>query len=243
MRVKLLVALLIISTSSNAVEMIPADDRVKAGEERVRYTSNLASPKFQDEASPVAAGQATPAPKKDTAKVEDKTKGVNIFVSQSLAKIMPSGWLVKLPVKERIQRVTWGARKGEAWTDTLSFIGKQAGIDFIVDAERRIVTSKNFVPSSSEPAKASLYGNSRTWTISAGDEISSTIKKWGKQDGWQTSWDVGEHFVVATDASFKGSLKEALNAVLKSIAHSNDLSLMADFYESNKVLRVYKEVK
>lgn len=76
---------------------------------------------------------------------------------------------------------------------------------------------------------------SQEWTVSTDDKvISVTLNKWARQGGYSLVWDSNEDFQIQTGGTIDGTLRHAINEVLKSFSNTN-APLRANWYQ-NKVI-------
>lgn len=78
-----------------------------------------------------------------------------------------------------------------------------------------------------------------TWAVISGETLESTLKRWAAKEGWSVIWDIEEvdSLEMMANATFKGSLQEAAEALGASLAQSGE-KLVMTFHGGNKVLRV-----
>lgn len=78
-----------------------------------------------------------------------------------------------------------------------------------------------------------------TWSVVSGETLEVALKRWAAQEGWSVIWDIEEidSLEMQANATFKGTLQEAAEALGTSLAQSGE-KLVMQFHGGNKVLRV-----
>jgi hypothetical protein len=76
------------------------------------------------------------------------------------------------------------------------------------------------------------------WEVMLVDKtVKSSFERWASISGWQVSWELPVDYPIDAKASITGSFEEAVEVVVKSIAHA-ETPMKAIFYAGNKVLRI-----
>ena len=84
---------------------------------------------------------------------------------------------------------------------------------------------------------ASQAGQS-TWVVDPRDgTLSQTLGRWAKDAHWQLNWDADRDFVIDTSLAMSGTLREAIELVMLSLAHT-DYPLQAAMNASTCTMRV-----
>ncbi|MEB0023868.1 toxin co-regulated pilus biosynthesis Q family protein [Actimicrobium sp. CCI2.3] len=77
-----------------------------------------------------------------------------------------------------------------------------------------------------------------TWVVDPRDgTLSQTLGRWAKDAHWQMNWDADRDFVIDTSLAMSGTLREAIELVMLSLAHT-DYPLQAAMNSSTCTLRV-----
>lgn len=77
------------------------------------------------------------------------------------------------------------------------------------------------------------------WKIRGGDSLNDVIHRWAEPAGWQVIWSIDETDVLRlmADATFTGTLEEAVEALSEAMANSGE-TMRFVFHHGNKVLRI-----
>jgi hypothetical protein len=82
-----------------------------------------------------------------------------------------------------------------------------------------------------------LAGQS-VWLVDPRDgTLSQTLGRWAKEAHWQMNWDADRDFVIDTSLAMSGTLREAIELVMLSLAHT-DYPLQAAMNSSTCTMRV-----
>lgn len=76
------------------------------------------------------------------------------------------------------------------------------------------------------------------WSLSPADRrLSIVLQRWSAQAGWQLVWEAERDFPVGIQTVLKGTLAEALQTVMRSVAYS-DYPLQVVMNPNDRVIRV-----
>jgi hypothetical protein len=76
------------------------------------------------------------------------------------------------------------------------------------------------------------------WVVDPRDgTLSQTLGRWAKDAHWQMNWDADRDFVIDTSLAMSGTLREAIELVMLSLAHT-DYPLQAAMNSSTCTMRV-----
>lgn len=79
------------------------------------------------------------------------------------------------------------------------------------------------------------------WRIEPSDRtVKDAMARWAKEAGWQFIWDVPTDYAVDASATVRGTLEDALHAVVQALQRSQ-VPIQVILYKGNKVLRVVAE--
>jgi hypothetical protein len=84
---------------------------------------------------------------------------------------------------------------------------------------------------------AALAGQGK-WVVDPRDgTLSQTLGRWAQEANWQISWEADRDFVIDTGLAMNGTLREAIELVMLSLAHT-DYPLQAAMNSSTCTMRV-----
>lgn len=86
-------------------------------------------------------------------------------------------------------------------------------------------------------------GNNRVeevWSVSEGQNLSDALAGWSQRAGWKLIWEADTDFRLGASAEFSGTFDRAASSLIAAFGRSKP-RLRANFYEGNKVLRVWIE--
>lgn len=87
---------------------------------------------------------------------------------------------------------------------------------------------------------ASAAGNPAGWEVQLQDKtLYQTLRRWTANAGYQLMWEADRDFPIEANASFAGSIEEAISKVLQSL-QSTDYPLQATINPKNKLIRVIR---
>jgi hypothetical protein len=78
------------------------------------------------------------------------------------------------------------------------------------------------------------------WSVSEGQNLSDALAGWAQRAGWKLIWEADTDFRLGASGEFSGSFDRAASTLITAFGRSKP-RLRANFYEGNKVLRVWIE--
>jgi hypothetical protein len=78
------------------------------------------------------------------------------------------------------------------------------------------------------------------WFVSEGQNLSDALGGWAQRAGWKLIWEADTDFRLGASGEFSGSFDRAASTLITAFGRSKP-RLRANFYEGNKVLRVWIE--
>ncbi len=85
---------------------------------------------------------------------------------------------------------------------------------------------------------AAVQSNRDTWVVDPRDgTLARTLGRWTSDAQWQLNWDADRDFIIDTRVTMSGTLREAIEVVMMSLAHT-DYPLQAAMNPSTCTLRV-----
>lgn len=207
------------------------------------FVDETAAPAPAPAATAAPAAGAAPAPvvipvrlEGDAPKVipPSRGKGQRIALATALAQFAPGNFQITL--SDRIDpttQVDWTGRP--QWITTLSEVMKSAGVVAVLNWQRETLVVKTSFDEPDKPA---------TWTLKAGDRVSTRLNDWSRQNGWQLAWEAKELVVEGVDMSATGTFIEAVATFIEAL-NAAGAEVRARFYMDNSppVLRITERVR
>ena len=90
------------------------------------------------------------------------------------------------------------------------------------------------------PAPSDNNTFEEVWSVSEGQNLSDALGGWAQRAGWKLIWEADTDFRLGASGEFSGSFDRAASTLITAYGRSKP-RLRANFYEGNKVLRVWIE--
>lgn len=194
-------------------------------------------------ASLVAAAAIPPAPPVLPVRLEgdapsvispSRGKGLRMALGTALPQFIPPNFQILM--SDRVNASTpvdWTGRP--QWITTLAEVAKAAGVVVVLNWQRETVSVKTSFEEPDKPV---------TWTLKAGDRVSTRFNEWGQRNGWQLAWEAKELVVEGVDMTASGTFIEAVGAFVEALNVAG-AEVRARFYMDNSppVLRITERVR
>ena len=90
------------------------------------------------------------------------------------------------------------------------------------------------------PAPSDNNTFEEVWSVSEGQNLSDALGGWAQRAGWKLIWEADTDFRLGASGEFSGTFDRAASTLIAAFGRSKP-RLRANFYEGNKVLRVWIE--
>lgn len=96
-------------------------------------------------------------------------------------------------------------------------------------------------PATTAVVIADAMNQARQWHVSPEQHsMSEVLDRWTREAGWTLKWEIPYSLSINATADIPGTLPEAVAKLLDGV-HSTDDPIAAQFYQGNKVLRIFVE--
>ena len=105
------------------------------------------------------------------------------------------------------------------------------------DAKKALVEARRVAVAQKKAAAI----RAQVWRIKMGDDIRASIDIWAKSTNWQLEWKAKKTYISNVNASFNGSVVDAVDELLLGINLAEETNFQATAHKKNRVLRIHGE--
>lgn len=173
--------------------------------------------------------------------------GDRVPLGDAVKRIVPKKWAGYAKDADFSKSVSWS--ESDSWLTALAEVMSASGHVATVDwGNRRLLvsgnrTSKSGAERKKEAALAAVSATPATpqTHIQIGEKLSEAFVRWGKDVGWQVSWEAPElvsQYDFASNKPFEQAVVEILTAL-----NRNGTGLDHMFFDGNRMLRIMEKKK
>lgn len=173
--------------------------------------------------------------------------GDKVRLGEAIKRIVPAKWAGYAKDADFAKTVSWD--EADSWLVALTQVMAASGHVATVDwAKKRLLVSgtapvKVDAQRVKEAALASVTAAPATphRQIQIGEKLSEAFIRWGKEVGWQVSWEATE-LVAQYDFSGNKPFEQAVVEILQAL-NRNGAGLDHTFFDGNRMLRIMEKKK